>query len=64
MGSLYLFKYFKIYFWLLRATREILVSQPRIELMPPAVEAQSLNYWTIREVSIYFLIKFLYYFKG
>ena len=64
MGSLYLFKYFKIYFWLLRETHEILVPQPGIELMPPAVETQSLNYWTIREVSTHFLIKFLYYFKG
>ena len=32
--------------------RGILVSQPGIEVMlPPAVEAQSLNHWTAREVS-------------
>ena len=28
----------------------ILVLQPGIELVPPTVEAQSLNYWTAREV--------------
>ena len=28
----------------------ILVSQPDIELMPPAMEAQSLNRWTTGEV--------------
>jgi len=29
---------------------EILVPQPGIELAPPALEAQSLNGWTTREV--------------
>ena len=33
----------------------ILVPQPRIEPMPPAVEAQSLNHWTAREVPGFFL---------
>ena len=28
----------------------ILVSQPEIELVPPAVEAVSLNHWTTREL--------------
>ena len=28
----------------------VLVPQPEIELVPLAVEAQSLNYWTTREV--------------
>ena len=29
---------------------KILAPQPEIKPMPPAVEAQSLNHWTIREV--------------
>ena len=32
-------------------TGKLLVPQPGIRLTPPAVEAQSLNHWTIREVS-------------
>ena len=28
----------------------ILVPQPGVELVPPAVEARSLNHWTAREV--------------
>ena len=36
----------------------ILVPQPGIESMPPAVEAQSLNHWTTREVlQMDFLLK-------
>ena len=33
----------------------ILVPQPGIEPMPPAVEAQSPDHWTAREVPYYFL---------
>ena len=33
----------------------ILVSPPRIKLASPAVEVQSLNHWTTREVPIHFL---------
>ena len=29
----------------------ILVPQPGIELMPPALQVSSLNHWTAREVS-------------
>ena len=29
----------------------LLVSQPGIESVPPALEVQSLNHWTAREVS-------------
>ena len=32
----------------------ILIPQPGIEPMPPAVEAQSLNHWTARETSDHF----------
>ena len=31
----------------------ILVHQPGIELMPPALEAWSLDHWTTREVLIF-----------
>ena len=44
---------------------EILVPQPGIKPMPPAVEAWSLNHWTTREVPVYlplFLI-FLNFFS-
>ena len=34
----------------LRTACGILVPRPGIEPMPPAVEAQSLNHWTTREV--------------
>ena len=30
----------------------ILVPQPEVEPVPPAVEAQSLNHWTAREVLV------------
>ena len=36
-------------FWLCHTARGILVSQPGIKPMPPAVEAWSLNHWTTRE---------------
>ena len=36
-----------------RVARGILVPQPGIEPVPPAVEVQSLNHWTTREVPHY-----------
>ena len=39
-------------FWLHHAAFGILVLQPEIEPVPPAVEAQSLNHWTAREVPL------------
>ena len=39
-----------ILFWLHRSACGILVPQPGIEPVPPAVEVWSLNHWTIREV--------------
>ena len=41
---------FLFLFWPCHTTCGVLVSQPGIEPMPPAVEAQSLNHWTAREV--------------
>ena len=38
------------FFWPCHVTFGILVPQPGIEPVPPAVEAQSLNHWTAREV--------------
>ena len=38
------------FFCLCHAAREILVPQPGVKPMPPAVEVQSLNLWTTREV--------------
>ena len=39
-----------IFFWLHSVACKILVPQPGIKPMPPAVEAPSLNKWTAREV--------------
>ena len=38
------------FFWTHSMARGILVPLPGIEPAPPAVEAQSLNHWTAREV--------------
>ena len=50
--------FFFFIFWLCHMACRILVPQPGIEPMPPAVEAQSPNCWTARE----FLNKFLKFF--
>ena len=42
--------FFFFFFWLHCAAFGILVPQQGIEPAPPAVEAQSLNHWTTREV--------------
>ena len=39
-----------VLFWLCYAACRILVPRPGIEPVSPAVEAQSLNHWTTREV--------------
>ena len=41
---------FYLTFLLRHAAYGILVPQQGIELVPPAVEAQSLNHWVIREI--------------
>ena len=43
-----------IYHFLLAESHriEVLVPQPGIKPMPPAVEVQSLNHWTSREVPL------------
>ena len=49
VADLFLFYYY--YFLVHR----ILVPQARIEPLPPVAEAQSLNYWTTREVPDFFI---------
>ena len=52
-------------FWLRRAAYRILVPQPGIEPVPPAVEARSLNHWTTREVPGMILnSQFVYHYLG
>ena len=43
--------------------RDLLVPQSGLEPMPPASEAQSLNYWTIRKVSKFNLLMSIIYLK-
>ena len=38
------------FLWLYHAAYRILVPQTRIKPVPPAVEMQSLNHWTTREI--------------
>ena len=45
--------FFFFFFWPHHAACGILVPQPGIEPVPPAVEAQSLNHWTAREVPLF-----------
>ena len=47
--NLHFFLSYYFYFWLHYVACRILVSQPSIELWPPAVEALSPNHWTTRE---------------
>ena len=49
-------------FWPDRVAFEILVPQPWIKPTPPAVEAQSLNPWTTREVHYSFEYYILMYY--
>ena len=44
-------------FWPSRTACEILVPQKGIKPMPPALEAQSLNHWTAREVQSFLMLK-------
>ena len=48
----YLWLFF-FFFWLHLAAHGILIPQARIEPVPPASEAQSLNHWTAREVPLW-----------
>ena len=56
---------FFLNFWLHHAACKILVPQPRMQSAPPAVEAQSLNHWTAREVPPWSLLSRypLYFFS-
>ena len=54
---------FFFFFWPCRTACGILVPQPGIKPMPPAVEAWSLNHWTAREVPVlHSLLPFLFSF--
>ena len=53
---------FLFFFWPCHAACKILVSQPGIEPMPPAVEAQSLNHWAAREVPVCIYFIYLLFF--
>ena len=50
-GSCGAFLLLVVCFWPCRVAYGILVPRPGIEPSPPAVEAQSPNHWTAREVS-------------
>ena len=50
-------------FWLHHAACGILVPTPGIKAVPPAVEAQSLNHWTAREVPLESNFKILFCIK-
>ena len=52
---IYSFFFFFFPFWSYRVTWGILVPQPGIEPIPPAVEVCSLNHWTPRSPVLYFL---------
>ena len=51
---IYLTSFFFFFFWSYHVACKILVPWPGIEPMPPALEAQSLNHWTAREVLPFF----------
>ena len=46
------FFFFFFSFWPCHASCWILAPQSEVELVPPALEAQSLNHWTAREVLV------------
>ena len=48
--------------WPCHMACRVLVSPTGIEAVPPAVEAQSLNHWTTREVPAIYFFFFLIYF--
>ena len=50
-----------LFFWPLCAACGILVPRPRIEPVPPALEAWSPNHWTAREVPRKIFISSLFY---
>ena len=54
---LFFFPFFFFFFLPQDVALRILAPQPGIEPMPPAVEVQSLNHWTTREVLWWFLLK-------
>ena len=51
--------HFIYFYWPCRTACGILVPRPGIEPVPPAVETQSLNHWTTREVPRWYTFFFL-----
>ena len=45
-------QYFSISFWMHPTACRILVPPPGIKPTPPALEVQSLNHWTTRQVTL------------
>ena len=58
----YIVFFFFLIFWSHCAACRILVPRPGIELMCPALEAQSLNHWTTREVPSIQCFVWLFFF--
>ena len=52
------------FFWPHHIVCRILVPWPGIELVPPAVEAQSPNHWTTREFPSIFIFKCINKFEN
>ena len=50
MDAVFVLYFYLFIFWPHGAACRILVPQPGIEPVPPAVEARSFNYWAAREV--------------
>ena len=53
----WILRYVNFFFWLHQVECGILVPQPGIKPVPPAVEVQSSNHWTTKEVPELFLLK-------
>ena len=56
LSFVFFFSFF-FFFWPHCTTCGVLVPPSGIEPLPPALEAQSLNHWTVREVPVFFLYK-------
>ena len=47
------------FFWLPWIVHGILVPRPGVKLLPPTLEAQSLNHWTTREFPHHCVLEFI-----
>ena len=53
--------FYFIYFWPCVMANGILVPQPGIEPVPPAVKELSLNHWTTRELPRWQILCYMYF---